>query len=284
MNYKIVADSSSNAFTLSDVEFTSVPLKIISSEKEYVDTPNLNIEEMVEELKNPNVSASTSCPNVHEWLEAFGNADEVFAVSITSTLSGSYSAALRAKEDYVQNHSEAKVCVLDSLSAGPEIRLIVEKIKECILEKKPFEQIEKIIRSYQKNTHLLFALQSLTNLAKSGRVSPAVAKIAGVLGICVVGKASDEGTLQQLHKCRGEKRALKTIVEEMKKMGFGGKKVRIAHCMNLNAATSLKEMILAHFPSSDVMIESCAALCSYYAEKGGLMIGFEDSHEYVCAQ
>jgi len=126
-----------------------------------------------------------------------------------------------------------------------------------------------------EKTHLVFSLESLTNLARNGRVNPAVAKIAGVLGIRVIGCASEVGTLQQLHKCRGEKKALETLFTEMVSRGFAGGKARIAHCFNLEAANKLKETILAAFPRADIFIEPTTALCSFYAEQGGLLVGFE---------
>lgn len=278
MSCKIVADSSANMFCLEGVPFASVPLKIITSQAEYVDVPELNVEAMVNEVKETKGKSSTSCPNVHDYLQAFGEADQVYAVTITSNLSGSCAAAMQAKEQYEQAHPDRRVCVVDSLSAGPELRLIVEKLKELIQEGKPFQKIQEVIRAYQSHTHLLFSLQSLTNLARNGRVSPMVAKVAGVLGIRVVGAASQTGTLQPLHKCRGEKKALDTILTEMKERRFRGGKVRIAHCFNLESARQLKDIILTHFPGSDIQIEPCAALCSFYAERGGLMVGFADAN------
>ena len=275
MKYKIVADSSANLFDLTDIPFSYAPLKIITSEKEYVDTPDLNLQGMTDDLLTVKGKTSTSCPNVHEWLEAFEGGENIFVVTITSNLSGSYAAAMQAKDDYLSAHPDAKVCVIDSLSAGPEMAMLVEKLREYILKDMSFEYIENAIREYLKQTHLLFSLQSLVNLARNGRVSPAVAKVAGILGIRVVGKASDVGTLEPMHKCRGEKKALESILEEMKAHGFAGTRVRISHCFNLESATQLKNMILARFPGSDVIISECTALCSYYAEKGGLLIGFE---------
>lgn len=278
MKFKIVSDSASNIFELADIPYSNVPLKIISSQKEYVDTKELDVVNMVKELKNEKNKTGTSCPNSHEWMEAYGDADCVFAVTITSKLSGSYSAAMNAGENYKQEHPHANVCIIDTLSAGPEMQLLIEQLRELILEEKNFDEIKDAIHSYQKHTHLLFSLQSLTNLARNGRVHPAVAKMAGILGIRIVGKAS-EGTLMPLHKCRSEKKALRTILNEMKKEGYRGKAVRIAHCMNPESAKALKKMILAEFPTSDVQIESCAALCSYYAEQGGLMVGYADSKD-----
>lgn len=275
MKIKIVTDSAANVFSLSEVPFASVPLKIITQQNEFVDDTQLDVADMVQQIRANKGRTGTSCPNVNDWLQAFGDADRVFAVAITSNLSGSCAAAMQAKQEYEETHPDAKVHVIDTLSAGPEMRLIVEKLKEWITEKLPFEQIRTAIGEYMKRTHLLFSLESLTNLARNGRCSPAVAKIAGVLGIRVVGAASAEGTLQQLHKCRGEKKALDTIFEEMKNRGFAGGRVRIAHCFNLPAAQMLTEAIRKVFPESDVQTEQTGGLCSFYAEQGGLLVGFE---------
>ena len=275
MKFKIVSDSSSNIFSFPGVSFASVALKINTASAEYVDDENLDVAKMVRELQENKGKSGTSCPNVHDWLQAFDGADHIFAITITSNLSGSYASAQQAKAIYEENNPGAKVFVVDSLSTGPEMRLIMERIREWIDAKLPFEKIKEKIQEYQKKTHLLFSLESLTNLARNGRVNPAVAKIAGVLGIRMVGCASEVGTLQPLHKCRGEKKALETIFKEMVERGFEGGRARIAHCFNPEAAASLKETILAAFPKSDIFIEPATALCSFYAEKGGLLVGFE---------
>jgi fatty acid-binding protein DegV len=138
-----------------------------------------------------------------------------------------------------------------------------------------FEDICSRIKEYQSKTGLMFMLKSLKNFAANGRVSPAVAKIAGVLGICVVGKASEGGTLEPVHKCRGEKKSLSAMVEMLKESGLRKGKVRLAHCMNETAAHDLKKRILAMLPEVEVKIHTLRGLCSYYAEKGGLLVGFE---------
>lgn len=275
MKFKIVSDSSANVLHFPGVSFASVPLKINTEAAEYVDDNHLDVRSMVDEIKATKGRSGTSCPNIHDWLQAFEGADCIFAVAITSNLSGSCAAALQAKEEYERMHPGAKVHVIDSLSTGPEMELIMERLRQWISENLTFEQIKEAVWHYMEKTHLLFCLESLTNLARNGRVSSAVAKIAGVLGIRVVGKASDEGTLEQLHKCRGEKKALETIFEEMKRMGFTGGKTRISHCFNPEAAAKLKERILSVFPQSDVQIGEARGLCSFYAEEGGLLIGFE---------
>lgn len=276
MNCRIVSDSAANLYALEDADFVSVPLKITGGGREYVDAPGLDVSEMVDELRRVRGPSRTSCPNPYEWLRAFEGCDAAFAVTISSALSGSHAAAMHAREEYLRAHPEAKICVIDSLSAGAEMLLILEKLRACIRRGLPFEEIEAEVRGYQRHTHVLFCLQSLNNLAHNGRINPAIAKIAGVLGIRVLGEGSREGQLHALHKCRGEKKMLDATLAEMGKAGFGGGRVHIAHCLNPEAAAKLREMILEEHPGSAVSIGACTGLCSYYAEKGGLIVGYED--------
>lgn len=275
MSIKIIADSSSNIYTLSTLPFSSAPLRICTDEKEFTDTPDCSVDAMVAYLKSYKGKSSTACPGVGDWLAAFEGADIIYAVTITSGLSGSYAAACAAADQYKEEHPNAKILVIDSLSAGPELELIIEKLEEWITAGRSFEEISNDMPEYQKQTHLLFCLASVNNFARNGRVNPALAKLIGVLGIRMVGKASAQGTLELLHKCRGEKQSLPKIWQGMKESGYRGGKVRIAHCFNQNAANLLRESILEEFPGADVAITKCGALCSFYAEDGGILVGYE---------
>ena len=272
---KIVADSSANLMELKTVAFDAAPLKIITAEREFVDDRNLDLDEMIAFFKSYKGRSQSSCPNPEDWLTTFGDAEDVFCVAITSGLSGSYNAACIAKEMYETEHPGRRVFVIDSLSAGPEQTLFVEKLEELIVAGKSFEEISAYMPEYQKKTGLLFMLESLNNFAANGRVSPAVARIAGVLGIRIVGKASDAGTLEPTDKCRGEEKSLKTILKHLKESGLKTGKVILAHCLNESAANTLKNMIETDLPGVAVKICKNLGLCSFYAEKGGLLVGFE---------
>lgn len=275
MNIKIVADSSANLRTLEDCSLVSVPLTLRTDEKEFVDDASLNIEEMTSYLANYKGKSGSACPSSQDWVDAFGDAERIFAIAITSNLSGSFNSARVAKEQYEEEYPDRKVFLIDSLSAGPELKLIVEKIQELNAQGLSFEEICDAVTKYQEKTHLVFMLKSLTNLANNGRVSPAVAKIAGLLNIHVVGIASEVGTLEQKEKARGEKKAIAAMKKIMEELKYVGGKVRIDHCFNLEGAQQLKELILAAFPNADVIIGENYGLCSFYAERGGILTGFE---------
>ena len=276
MLFKIVSDSAINIRKAKgSVPFASVPLTIRAGEQEYVDDEVLDVQKMATYMESYKGKSGTACPSVEDYVQAFEDADRVICVTITSGLSGSYNAARVAKEEYESIYPERKVFVVDSLSAGPEMELLTDKAEELFHQGKSFDDICKGVMDYKEKTGLMFSLECLNNLANNGRVSPVVAKIAGVLGIRIVGRASMQGQLEPMDKCRGEKKALVAIVKRMKEIGFAGGKVIIDHCFNPNAAQQLKELIVKEFPTANITIGVTGGLCSFYAENGGLLAGFE---------
>lgn len=272
---RIVSDSSSDLLALDHADFAFSPMKIMTAEREFVDDQDLDVEEMANFFDQYKDRSQTSCPNPSDWLDAFGDADDVICVTITSALSGSYNSANTAKKLYEAENEGKRVFVLDTLSAGPEITLAIRKIEAFIKDGMEFEDICKNIQKYMSSTGLVFMLKSLKNFANNGRVSPMVAKIAGFAGICIVGKASDAGTLEPTHKCRGEVRSLETLLNDLALLGLNKGKVSIGHCQNEAAAIELEKMIKEKFQSVQTEIHKLRGLCSFYAEKGGLLVGFE---------
>ena len=129
---KIVADSSCDMFELKHTKFETAPMKIITAEREFVDDASLDVDDMANFLYQFKGKSKSSCPNTTDWLNAFGDADEIYCVTITSGLSGSYNSACAAKRIYESENEGKRIHVFDTLSAGFEITLIIEKIKECI--------------------------------------------------------------------------------------------------------------------------------------------------------
>ena len=158
---KIVADSSCDLFTLTHTDYESAPMKVITDEREFVDDPSLDVAAMVAYFDKYKGKSKSSCPNTGDWLEAFGDADDIFCVTITSGLSGSYNSACAAKKIYEADHEGARVFVIDSLSAGPEMTLIVEKLEACIASGMAIEDMCQTITEYQKHTGLVFMLKSV---------------------------------------------------------------------------------------------------------------------------
>lgn len=274
MKYKIIADSGSNVTTLADTDFASVPITIMAGGKEYIDDATLDVLAMTDELRKLSTKSSTACPNIDQWLTAFGKADIIVAITITGTLSGSYSAAVQAREQYLEKHPNAQILVLDSQSAGPRMQLLLEYAAKLFTANASFNEIESKLTTYQQHTGLLFSLESLTNLVNNGRISATAAKISNMLKLRIIGTDTN-GKLTPVGKARGQAKAISLLLKEMQAQGFNGKKACIAHCFNKTGAKLLSKKIKEAYPACEITLTTTRGLCSYYAEVGGLMVGFE---------
>lgn len=275
MKRKIVADSSCDIWELNGVDFAVAPITISTDNKHYVDNQELDVHLMSEELAKYKGVSHTACPSVGSWLDCYEGYDEVFVVTLTGAMSGTYNSAMTAKGIYEEENENVKVHVFDSLSTGPEMRLLIEKLKEMIEEDLPFEEIVEKGQDYLNHTRLFFALKSLHNFAMNGRVSKTVASAIGVLNISIFATASEEGTIQQISKCRGEKKVVKSMIEHLENAGYHGGKVRISHADNLKLAHNVRDKILELYPNADIIVYPMGGLCTYYAEIGGLLVGCE---------
>ena len=275
MKRKIVADSSCDMWELNGVDFAVAPMTISTDNKHYVDNQELDVHLMSEDLAKYKGVSHTACPSAGSWLDCYEGYDEVFVVTLTGAMSGTYNSAMTAKGIYEEENDNVKVHVFDSLSTGPEMRLLIEKLKEMIEEDLPFEEIVEKGQDYLNHTRLFFALKSLHNFAMNGRVSKAVASAIGVLNISIFATASEEGTIQQISKCRGEKKVVKSMIEHLENAGYHGGKVRISHADNLKLAHNVRDKILELYPHADIIVYPMGGLCTYYAEIGGLLVGCE---------
>lgn len=277
--YKIIADSSCDLTSLEHLStnalFGRAPLRVIVGETEYVDEPGLDTRAMMDAVYSFKGKTGSACPSPEEYAEHCRQVDEAYIVTISSNLSGSYNSAVLARDLVLAEHPEKKIHIFDSLSAGPELTLIVEEIARLADSGLPFEMVCSEVERYQKRTALLFQLNSLENLTKNGRVSKMAGMTAKLLGIHMIGIASDEGTVQPLHKCRGSEKTYKLVLQEMRERGFSGGRVVLGHAFQEKGAEMMRNLILADFPSANITVMPLSGLCCYYAEEGGLLIGFE---------
>lgn len=272
---KFVADSACDLKEYPGICFETVPLSISTNERYYTDDEGLDVHEVLDYLSTYNDRSYTACPSLDAWMKAFEGADEIYCVTITSGLSGTFSGANVAREQYLETHPDTKIYVIDSLSTGPGMVLLLEKLAELKSQGKSFEEVCAAIEKYRKRLKLYFSLSSLHNLAQNGRVSKLIASAIGFMNIKILGTASKEGTIEQVGKCRGNNRMIDKIIEQLKANGFTKGKIRICHVECLEFANAVAEKIRSIFNCSDIKIVPARGLCSYYAERGGIILGCE---------
>ena len=275
MKYKIVADSAADMTEMEgDVPFSFVSLHIIVDGRDYTDNEELDTEVLQEALVMGR-SSSSACPSPEDWLKSFEDAENVFCVTITSGLSGSYGSAEVAKGIYEEQHPDRKVYLIDSLATGSKMVLLCYKLRELIGQGLEPDEVYRQIMDYHQRSYLYFALASLENMAKNGRVNPLLAKGLQVLGIRIVGTADEEGHLKPLGKSRGDRRTVMALVGHMRSCGYHGDPVVITHHNNAATAAALRDTIVTEFGTQSVEIRPTRGLCSYYAEPGSVLVGFD---------
>ncbi|MCI5680053.1 MAG: DegV family protein [Bacteroidales bacterium] len=277
---KILVDSGCDLMCIETmaegIVYDRVPLKILMGDKEFVDDETLDVAQMVEEMYTYQGKTSSACPSPEEWAAHFRDAEESYAITITGALSGSHNSAMVAKHMVEEEDPSKKIYVLDSLSAGGEMTLLAQKLHELLQADVPFEEVCRQMDAYSRDhTRLVFVLYSIENLVKNGRVSKIAGMAAGLLNLSIVAKATEKGEIGPIGKARGKKKGARLVLEEMEQQGYRGGKVILSHCQNLDGVEMIKETISEKY--ENVVFESMETrgLCSYYAERNGLMIGYE---------
>ncbi|HFI0451533.1 TPA: DegV family protein [Streptococcus suis] len=277
--WKIVVDSGCDYRQLKnlapDTEFISVPLTIQVGDQAFVDDANLDIDHMMEVMEASKSAAGSACPSPQAYQAAYEGAENIIVMTITGGLSGSFNAARVARDMYVEEHPEVNIHLIDSLSAGGEMDLIVDEINRLITTGMEFDELVQAITTYQENSKLLFVLAKVDNLVKNGRLSKLVGTVVGLLNIRMVGEASSEGKLELLQKARGHKKSVAATFEEMKKAGYNGGRIVMAHRNNDKFFQQFSELVKSTFPNAIVDQVATSGLCSFYAEDGGLLMGYE---------
>lgn len=278
MKWNIITDSSCDLYDLNEyadeIRFASIPFVINIGNRDFVDNEELNTAEMVTAMENCREAGRTSCPAPQAWHEQFEKDGYSIAITISGELSGSYNSACIAKNMILERCPDKKIAVIDSRSAGPEMALLVTRLCRMITAGCDFDTAVAEIENYAKRTHIVFALSSFNNLIKNGRIGKIAGFIAGRLGFWGIGIGSEQGTIVLKEKVRGGRQALNAVLKDIRERADSLETVIISHCQNAELAEKLKNAIQSICHTVEVRIMPTRGLCSYYAEKGGLIIGF----------
>ena len=277
MKWRIVSDSSCDIFELDhkpdDLCFSTVPFVITVDDKDYVDDEDLDVIELVKAMASSKKSF-TSCPSPAEWIREFGDDGDVFAVTISANLSGSYNSACTAREMILEQDPGRNIEILNSRGTGPSPNMIIYKLRELIGRGLSFEEVKTEIHKYMEDHKLIFALSSYHNLVNNGRMPKIAGIVLGHLGLWGVGIASEEGTIKMKKIAKGGRKTLQVIMADLKERIADKGCVVISHCENDEFADKLKKAVQSAYADMEVRIMKTRGLCSYYAEKGGIIVGF----------
>lgn len=277
MDYTIIADSCCDVTEEMKKEtgVELVPLTIRIGDKEYVDDESLDVKKYLQEMNNSKTAPKTSCPSIHDFLERFRDKKNIFVVTVSAALSGTYNSAMQAKAILQEEFKDRFIYVFDSMTAVVGETLVHLKLHEYLKKNMQNTEVVEKVNKYIKEMKTFFLLENMDNLVKSGRLSPIIAKAASMLNIKPI-MGDDNGTIRLVDKVRGYERAFRRLADIIGQEGshLEERVLGIAHCNCLERALKFKELVMKKYPFKDVIVVEMGGVSSTYANEGGLVIAF----------
>lgn len=278
MKRTIVADSSCdlNKDLEKRLDIRLVPFSIDVEDKKFTDNKDLEVNNLIKAMnKSPN-PVKTSCPSPGDFAVEYLDMDSVFAVTISSKLSGTYNSAFLARDMILEKNPEKFIHVFDSKSASVGETLVAIKIQEMIEQNlKNLDIVEKV-EKYIGEMKTFFILESLDNLIKNGRISKTKGLVANILNLKPIMGDDGDGNIQLVENNRGSKKAFKRLVEIIGETGerLEEKTLGIAHANALEKAENLKDEIEKLYNFKEIFIVKAGGLSTSYASDGGIILAF----------
>lgn len=277
MSYKIIGDSCTDLpiDLIKDENIQLVPLSMQIEDEVIVDDSTFNQSEFLRKMAASKECPKSSCPSPESYMDAFEGADDVFVITLSSKLSGSYNSAELAKKLYLEEHPKKNIEIIDSKSASVGQTLLVYKLKELLDKGTSFKETVKKINTFRDTMQTKFVLESLDNLRKNGRLNNITAVICSALNIKPVMGAND-GEIVKLDQARGVERALLKMIKYVEEDVKDAKHriLGIAHCNNYERALFVKEEMLKRIPFVNCFIADTSGIASLYANDGGIIISY----------
>lgn len=277
--YKIISDSSCdlNKDEIKNMNVSYVPFKITIDGKEYVDDNNFNLSEFLNHMKNSPNPIKTSCPAPFEYMQEIErNKDkDIYLVTISSKLSGSFNAAQVAAEEAREKYPEIKIGLIDSKSASAGQTRTVLKLLDYLKEDSTFEETMDKIKEFIDSQITMFVLESLQNLIKNGRIKKSAGLIANVLNIRPIMESND-GEIELYEMNRGMKKSLERLALAVgkEKKDNSNNIICISHVDAKERADNLAQRFRELYKPKDIIVRQTNGLSAGYADIGGIVIAF----------
>lgn len=277
MSYKIIGDSCLDLTKelKKDPHFQMIPLTLQVDDVQVIDDETFDQKKFLELVKASPNSPKTACPSPEMFKEAYEcDAEDIYVITLSSNLSGTYNSAVLAKELYEEEHGKKNIAVIDSWSASSGELNIGLLIRDLCESGMPFDEVvERAMQYTQHEMNTYFVLETLDALRKNGRLTGLQAFFATTLNIKPV-MGAEKGNIIKLDQARGITKALSRMCELAVKEAKNPETLRvvIAHCNNEARAQLVKEELSKRAPFKEIVITETAGVATVYASDGGIVL------------
>ena len=277
--FKIISDSSCDLTKeeINDLDVSYVPFKITIDGKEFIDDYDFNLNDFLTDMENTKNPITTSCPSPFDYMEEIEkNKDrDIYLVTISSKLSGSFNAAQVAAKEAKEKYPDINIGLIDSKSASAGQTRLVLKLLEYLKENNSFEETMDKITKYIDSQITMFVLESMQNLIKNGRIKKSAGLIANVLNIRPI-MMSNDGEIELYEMNRGMKKSLDKLMIAIGKLNKNTENgvLSISHVNAKERAESFAQKARELYKFKDIVVRQTNGLSAGYADIGGIVIAF----------
>ena len=192
-----------------------LPLRYLLGDVEYEDGIDLDLDKFYDIFIGQDLFPKTSLPNLDNAKQAVeqytNNGDQVLILTISSKISGTFSAIKTLFED------NANVRVVDSLSAVGGMRILVQEAQKH--SDKPIDEVVEILDKLKMRIKVVAIPETLDYLFKGGRLSRKEWLIGSILKIKPIIALSQTG-VKVVDKKIGTKKAMSYLAKALEAFGF----------------------------------------------------------------
>ena len=276
MSYVILCDSCCDLTPelKKNPHIVNVPLTLMIDGKTIVDDETFDQKDFLAKMKASPEVPKSACPAPDEYMKHFTEGDEVYIVTLSGNLSGSFGSAKVAADIYEEDEPDKKVHIFDSHSSSVGECLLVMKIIELKENGASFDEVVERVTAYSDLKQTKFILESLETLRKNGRLTGLQAVLAGALNIKPVMGGTIDGHIVKLGQARGMVKAVDLMISLMEKDVTDPETriIGVANCNCPNRAVEVRDKIMARIPFKDSIIVDTGGISSLYSNDGGLII------------
>jgi DegV family protein with EDD domain len=256
-NTAIVLDSTADFPDAPELypNFRVVPLYVLFGEESFKDYVEITPDRFYERLRTEAALPTTSQPTPGDFLATFEelapNYERIIALTISSTLSGTYGSAQAAAEMLGGD----QVRVIDSRTVSASLALLASGVQHRLQRGTTDEEIDAFVEYYQREHHLLFTVNTLEYLAKGGRIGRAAAFAGNLLNVKPI-LAIRDGEVIPLKRVRGNHKAFAEFREQFVSTTTDSPnlKVGIAHAAAPERLQALRELVEHERPHAQIEI------------------------------
>ena len=262
MSFVVFADGTANLPASCQEGVTMLPCSyfVEGVEQEYLgDVDNFDGHAYYQQLAS-GCKITTSLLNTGLFLSHFRpvleQGQDLVYVAMASGISGTYQAALLAKQELEEEFPDRCVYIIDSKGCGFGNGMLVLRAAELSRQGLSAREAGQILDGEVPHICQYFTVDDLNFLKRSGRVSGATAAIGTVLNIKPILYGSADGHIVACGKVRGRKKAIDTLVETYakKQVDAANHLVAISHGDCLADAQLLAEKVRAVAAPKDILI------------------------------